>query len=77
MEESFRQALSAIYFALAEASGGDAVLRHANSILQDAVCEGAVRDPYARHALMSLVRNTDPPPSRKRRRRRAFDEIDA
>jgi hypothetical protein len=74
MEESFRQALTAVYYALAEAAGGDDVLHHANSILQDAVCEGAVNDRYARHALMSLVRNTDPPP-RKRKRRRAFDEV--
>jgi hypothetical protein len=77
MEESFRQALSAVYFALAEAAGGDGVLRHANTILEDAVYAGAVRDRYACAALMSLVRNTDPPPSRKRRRRRAFDEVDA
>jgi hypothetical protein len=73
MDESFRQALSTVYFALAEAAGGDGVLRHANTIIEDAVCEGAVNDRYARHALMSLVRSSDPP-SRKRRRKRAFDE---
>ena len=62
--ESFRQALSTIYFALAEAAGGDDVLRYANTIIEDAVNAGAVNDPYACDALMWLVRNTDPPASR-------------
>jgi hypothetical protein len=37
MPESFRQALSTIYYALAEAAGGDDVLRYANTIIEDAV----------------------------------------
>jgi hypothetical protein len=43
--ESFRQALSAIYYALAKAAGGDEALHHANQILTDAVNTGAVDDP--------------------------------
>jgi hypothetical protein len=56
--ESFRQALGAIYVALAEAAGGDAVLDRANDILIDAVNTGAIDDPYARSAISALVRNT-------------------
>ena len=56
--ESFRQALGAIYVALADAAGGDNVLRNANIILTDAVDAGAVDDPYARTMLRCLVRDT-------------------
>ena len=56
--ESFRQTIGAIYVALAEAAGGDDVLRGANVILTDAVNTGAVDDPYAREAIMSLVRSS-------------------
>ena len=56
--ESFRQALGAIYVALADAAGGDDVLRNANTILTDAVDAGAVDDPYARTMLKWLVRDT-------------------
>jgi len=56
--ESFRQALGAIYVALADAAGGDDVLRNANIILTDAVDAGAVDDPYARTMLKWLVRDT-------------------
>jgi hypothetical protein len=56
--ESFRQALGAIYVALADAAGGDEVLRNANTILTNAVDEGAVNDPYARTMLKWLVRDT-------------------
>ena len=56
--ESFRQALGAVYFALAEAAGGDAVLDRASDILTDAVISGAVDDPYARAAVMALVRSS-------------------
>jgi hypothetical protein len=56
--ESFRQALGAIYIALAEAAGGDDVLERANNILTDAVDTGAVDDPYARSALSALVRSS-------------------
>lgn len=56
--ESFRQALGAIYVALAEASGGDDVLDRANSILTNAVNTGAIDDPYARSAIIALVRNS-------------------
>jgi hypothetical protein len=55
--ETFRQALGAIYIALAEAAGGD-VLQKANEILTDAVDTGAVDDPYARSALEALVRSS-------------------
>ena len=44
--------------ALAEASGGDAVLQNANAILTDAVDTGAIDDPYAREAIRSLVRSS-------------------
>jgi hypothetical protein len=56
--ESFRQALGAVYVALAEAAGGDEVLDRANDILTDAINTGAVDDPYARSALQALVRTT-------------------
>jgi len=56
--ESFRQALGAVYVALAEAAGGDAVLHDANLILTDAVNSGAIDDPYAREAIMALVRSS-------------------
>jgi hypothetical protein len=58
--ESFRQALGAIYIALAEAAGGDEVLERANDILTDAVKAGAVDDFYARSAIMALVRASSP-----------------
>jgi hypothetical protein len=58
--ESFRQALGAIYFALAEAAGGDEVLDRASDILTDAVISGAIDDPYARAAVMALVRSSTP-----------------
>jgi hypothetical protein len=57
--ESFRQALGAVYVALAEAAGGDTVLHNANVILTDAVNTGAIDDPYAREAIMSLVRSSE------------------
>jgi hypothetical protein len=69
--ESFRQTLSAIYYAMAEAAGGEAALRHANSVLEHAVFSGAVRDPYACEALLALIRDTDPPPLRPERKRRS------
>jgi hypothetical protein len=55
--ESFRQALGAIYVALATAAGPD-VLAEANVYLTDAVNCGAVNDPYARSVLEALVRTT-------------------
>ena len=58
--ESFRQALGAVYVALAEAAGGDAVLHDANLILTDAVNTGAIDDPYAREAIMAMVRSSKP-----------------
>jgi hypothetical protein len=69
--ESFRQALGAVYVALADAAGGDDVLRNANVVLTDAVNAGAVDDPYARTMLKWLVRDTDPPPRRPTPRRRS------
>ena len=56
--EAFRQALGAVYFALAEAAGGDEVLDQANNILANAVTSGAINDPYARAAVMALVRSS-------------------
>jgi hypothetical protein len=69
--ESFRQTLSAVYYAMADAAGGDAALRRANSALEHAVFSGAVSDPYAQQALLALVENSDPPRSVERRKRRA------
>jgi hypothetical protein len=70
--ESFRQTLSAVYYALAHSAGGDAALRRSNAVLEDAVMSGAVTDPYAQAALLALVENSDPPrPSVERRKRRA------
>jgi hypothetical protein len=48
------------YFALAEAAGGDDVLDRASDILADAVISGAIDDPYARAAVMGLVRSSSP-----------------
>jgi hypothetical protein len=62
--ESFRQALGAVYIALAEAAGGEEVLDRANVILTDAINSGAVDDIYARSALQALVRNSMPQPER-------------
>jgi 2-hydroxychromene-2-carboxylate isomerase len=56
--ESFRQALGAIYVALADAAGGEQVLQGANRILTAAVDTGAVDDPYARAALRALIHST-------------------
>jgi hypothetical protein len=67
--ESFRQTLSAVYFALAHSSGGDAALRRANAVLEDAVYSGAVSDPYAQAALLALIENSDPPRPVERRKR--------
>jgi len=67
--ESFRQTLSAVYYAMADAAGGDAALRRANSALEHAVFSGAVSDPYAQQALLALVENSDPPPDLRRRKR--------
>jgi hypothetical protein len=58
--ESFRQALGAVYVALATAAGDD-VLAEANIYLNDAVNAGAIDDPYARSAIESLVRNSSEP----------------
>jgi hypothetical protein len=58
--ESFRQALGAVYFALAEATGGDEVLNRAGDILTDAVTSGVIHDPYACAAVMALVRSGRP-----------------
>jgi len=58
--ESFRQCLGAIYVALADAAGGDEVLRNANTILSDAISAGAVDDPSARAMLKMLVEETAP-----------------
>jgi hypothetical protein len=59
MDEPTRQALSALYFAICGAAGGDGVLHRANEILTDAVLTGAVEDPYACSALLGLVRNSE------------------
>jgi hypothetical protein len=56
--ESFRQALGAIYVALADAASGEQVLQDANSILTAAVDTGTVDDPCARAALRALVHST-------------------
>jgi hypothetical protein len=61
--ESFRQALGAVYFALAEAAGGDYVFDRASDILTDAVISGAIDDPYARAAVMAIVRSSTQMPS--------------
>lgn len=53
--EGFRQALGAIYVALADAAGGDDALRRANSVIVDALDHGAIRDPDARSVLRLLV----------------------
>ena len=58
--ESFRQALGAVYFALAEAAGGADVLEHASEILTNAIDEGAVTDPYAVATVKTLVRSGQP-----------------
>jgi hypothetical protein len=58
MDESVRQSLGAMWFALCEAAGGDDVLRDANAILVDAVSAGAVDEPSACAALIGLVRNS-------------------
>ena len=58
--ESFRQALGAVYVALAEAVR-PAVTPFCMTrifILTDAVNSGAIDDPYAREAIMALVRSS-------------------
>ena len=55
--ESFRQALGAVYVALASAAGDD-VLAEANTYLSDSLAAGCIDDPYARSVIESLVRNT-------------------
>jgi len=54
--ESFRQMLNAVYFA-ATSAGGEDVRQSANEFLADAVNTGAIDDPYARSAIMSLLRS--------------------
>ena len=58
--ESFRQALGAVYVALASAAGDD-VLAEANTFLTDSLAAGCIDDPYARSVIESLVRNTSEP----------------
>jgi hypothetical protein len=53
--ESYRQALGAVFVAMCEAAGGDAVRRRANDILSDVVNSGAIDDVNARIAIRSLV----------------------
>jgi hypothetical protein len=55
--EAFRQMLGTVYVALADAAG-EGVLADANRIIEDAIDNGAVDDPYARSALRTLVRTT-------------------
>ena len=54
--ESFRQIANAIYFA-ATAAGGDDMRNRADQFLADAVNTGAIDDPYARSAIMSILRS--------------------
>lgn len=56
--DSFREVLGCVYVALAEAAGGDDVLRDANTILTDAVNAGLIVDPVTRSTIMALVRNS-------------------
>ena len=60
--ESMRQMLGTIYLALAEA-GGEGLLEDANEIIQDAIDCGSVDDPYARSALLALVRASSKVPA--------------
>jgi hypothetical protein len=55
--ESFRQALGAVYVALATAAGDD-VLAEANIYLQDSLNAGGIDDPYARSVIEQLIRVT-------------------
>jgi hypothetical protein len=58
--ESFRQALGAIYVALASAAGDD-VLAEANTYLTDSLAAGCIDDPYARSVIETLIRGTSEP----------------
>ena len=53
--ESFRQMLNAVYFA-ATAAGGDDMRNRVNERLAEAVNTGVIDDPYARSAIMSILR---------------------
>jgi hypothetical protein len=53
--EAFRQMLSTVYIALAEAAG-EGALEDANKIITNAIDCGSVDDVYARSALRALVR---------------------
>ena len=55
---TFQQIISAIYVALGEAAGPQA-LRIANQVLLDAIADGAVDDPLAIRILESLAHDED------------------
>jgi hypothetical protein len=60
--ESFRQLANAIYFA-ATTAGGEDMRQRANEFLADAVNTGAIDDPYARSAIMSILRSANREPA--------------
>jgi hypothetical protein len=57
--EGLRQALCMIYVALAEAAGGDAVLRQANEIIRDGLEDGVIDDPDGAWILDGIVEGTE------------------
>jgi hypothetical protein len=60
MEEAFRQMLGAAFIALGDAAGPDA-LKRACSTVTTAINTDAVRDPYAKAALRTLVASCETP----------------
>jgi hypothetical protein len=58
--ECFRQTLNAVYFALADAAGGQKVLDQASKTFTDAIDAGAVDDPDAVQMLKELVHHSQP-----------------
>jgi len=58
--EGLRQVIGAIYVALCEAAGGDAVLRRANSVLQEVLDKNAVDDPIAVRVLEVMLEGLTP-----------------
>jgi len=57
--EGLRQALCMVYVALAEAAGGDRMLRQANAVIRDGLEDGVITDPVGAWILESLVAGTE------------------
>lgn len=57
--EGLRQAAVMMYLAIAEAAGGDDILRRANGVIRGALDDGVIDDPIGQWILTALIDGTD------------------